>query len=291
MTDARPGPTAPTVVMPSTVHGIRVAAVTPPHHRRTCVVAMGFGAWLDPFELQRFTRLAQALRVRLLVVESPGLGNPGTSLTRRERGALLTGRYTPVARRMLAAATSVIPKRERVHLLGYSMGASIVTAMAADRSSPPALSLTLIEPVATRVWNPAALVTAVHRENGLIDSYLLENRNIPGSIIPSDRIPHAPQPARKARDQFLLAAGLVRGRIGPDLQQCADSHPHLPVMLVHGRASLLSRPAQVASLARSARERGLTVTDTTVDGGHGLWQSLPRVEDLATHINQFWATT
>ena len=282
---------AATVVTIRTIHGVRVAVLAPPHHRRTCVAVMGFGAWLDPFELQRFTRLSQVLDAQLIVVESPGLGQPGTSLTRQERVALLAGRYAPVAQRMLAAATTQIQTGQRVHLLGYSMGTSIVTAMAAHDPATSVTSLTLIEPVATRTWNPAELVASVHRENQLIDGYLQETAAVPGSVGPSDRIPDAPRPARNTLDQLLLAAGLSWGRLATDLRACADRQPPPPVLFVHGRTSQLSRPGAVADLARSARDRGLEVTDVTIDGSHGLWQSLPRVDELAQHIDQFWSTT
>lgn len=274
-----------------TVYGVRVATFTPPQHRRTCVVAMGFGAWLDPYELQRFSRLADQLDARLIVAESPGLGLRRTSLTGRERAALLTGHYGPVALRMLAAALNQLPAPTPVHLLGYSMGASIATAMTAHSPAKPVTSLTLIEPVATRPRNPVGLVASVHREDQLIDSYLQENTAITGSVAPSDRTHGAAQPARNHLDQALMAAALCWGRLPEDLKRCARRQPPPHVLLVHGRTSHLARPEDVATLASTATDIGLHTTTVAVEGSHGLWQSMPRVDELALYIDQFWSTT
>jgi len=274
-----------------TVHGVRVATLTPPRYRRTCVVAMGFGAWLDPYELQRFSRLADQLDARLVVAESPGLGLRGASLTGQERAALLTGRYGPVALRMLEAAINELPAATPVHLLGYSMGASLATAMTAHSPATPVTSLTLIEPVATRARSPVGLMASVHREDHLIDSYLQENAAISGSIAPSDRTRGAAQPARNHLDQALMAAALCWGRLPEDLKRCARRQPPLPVLIVHGRTSQLARPEDVATLASTAADMGLDTTTVAVEGSHGLWQSLPRVDELALHIEQFWSTT
>lgn len=46
----------------------------------TFVVAQGFKAWIEPFELQRFRLLARTLRARVIIAETPGFGAAGSRL-------------------------------------------------------------------------------------------------------------------------------------------------------------------------------------------------------------------
>ena len=274
----------------STAHGVRIATVAPERPHGTCVVAMGFGAWLEPFELQRFSRLADQLGVRLVVLETPGLGYEGTALTRRERAALLAGRYSPLGSRMMAAATSVTGRGEPVHLLGYSLGTSIAAAMAASRHAPPISSLVLVEPVAARTWNPLVLARSVGEEDAVIDDYLDETAAVPDAVAPSDRVDGAPDPARNQLDQLLLATALGWGRLAHDLGRFASRQPSPDVLVVHGSTSVLSSPQATASLAQELDAMRCRVTDVEIEGGHGIWQSLPRVDLLGEHVRAFWGS-
>lgn len=272
----------------STVHGVRIATVTPERPRATCVVAMGFGAWHDAFELQRFTRLADLLDARLVVLETPGLGYEGTTLTRRERAALLSGRYSRLGTRMMAAATSVTSPGEPVHLLGYSLGTSVAAAMAASRHAPRISSLVLVEPVAARTWNPLVLARSVSEEDAVIDDYLDETAAVADAVAPSDRVEGAPGPARNQVDQLLLGTALSWGRLTGDLSRFAARQPSPDVLVVHGSTSVLSPPPINAVLARRLGALGCRVTDVELEGGHGIWQSLPRVDLLGAHVRTFW---
>jgi pimeloyl-ACP methyl ester carboxylesterase len=272
----------------STVHGVRIATVTPERPHGTCVVAMGFGAWHDAFELQRFTRLAGLLGVRLVVLETPGLGYEGTALTRRERAALLSGRYSRLGARMMAAATSATGPGEPVHLLGYSLGTSVAAAMAASRHAPRISSLVLVEPVAARTWNPLVLARSVAEEDAVIDDYLDETAGVPDAVAPSDRVDGAPSPARNQLDQLLLGTALSWGRLAGDLGRFASRQPAPDVLVVHGSASVLSPPATNAALVRWLATLGCRVSDVEMEGSHGIWQSLPRVDVLGGHVRSFW---
>lgn len=272
-----------------TIHdrdGLTYAVIDPPSSMRTCLALMGYGAWIDQFELQRFTLIATRLHTRIIIVEPPGLGRPAHATTWRERAVLAFGDYDPLARRMLDVAEPHLPGAQQLHLLGYSMGASLATAIAADHPHRFA-SLTLVEPVGFRPWRPARLVTAVRVEDAQLDTYLAETTQVGGSL-PSDRIPDAPQPRRRRIDLTLLAAALCWGRSRSDLQRLARSSQAPPVMLIHGSNSALSPPADVHGLVVAAREAGLCVRDEPVAGGHGLWQSLPRVEQALSVLDDFW---
>lgn len=274
-------------VSKSTVHGVRIATVTPQRPRGTCVVAMGYGAWHDDFELQRFTRLADLLGVRLVVLETPGLGFEGTALTRRERAALLSGRYSRLGDRMMAAATSRTGG-DAVHLLGYSLGTSVAAAMATSRHAPRISSLVLVEPVAARTWNPLVLARSVREEDALIDDYLDETAAVPDAVAPSDRVDGAPRPARNQVDQLLLGTALSWGRLTSDLGRFAARQPSPNVLVVHGSTSVLSPPPANAALVLKLDALGCHVTGVEMEGSHGIWQSLPRVDLLGEHVRAFW---
>lgn len=270
------------------MHGVRIATVTPERPRGTCVVAMGYDAWHDAFELQRFTRLADLLGVRLVVLETPGLGFEGTALTRRERVALLSGRYSPLGARMMAAATSRTGGGEPVHLLGYSLGTSVAAAMAASRHAPRISSLVLVEPVAARTWNPLVLARSVGEEDAAVDDYLDETAAVPNTVAPSDRVDGAPSPARNQVDQLLLGTALSWGRLASDLGRFAAQQPAPDVLVVHGCTSVLSPPPANAALIRRLDALGCRVTDVEMKGSHGIWQSLPRVDLLGERVRAFW---
>ena len=270
-----------------------VACVDPcPDPARAFVVAMGFGACLDSFELQRFGVLARALQARLLVVETPGCSFTPTSLLRPERMALLRADYGPVATRMLTAALSVdgnSSRQQPLGVIGYSLGASIAAAMARVANTQfdrevELESLVLVEPVANRPWSGPQLLAAMRAEDKLIDDYLKTNEDIPGAVVPTERLPGAPSPRHRRLDLLLLANALRAGRLVEDVRAAAAGHEGLKVVVAHGASSRLSRLDACQRMVRQCRDAGISVEDVAVPGSHGLWQSLQAVDDLAAGI-------
>jgi pimeloyl-ACP methyl ester carboxylesterase len=278
-----------------------VACVDPiPDPERAFVVAMGFGACLEPFELQRFGVLAAALQARLLVVETPGFSLTRTALLANERRALLRADFRPVAARMLAAALSLDHTRSLDHtchehrplsVIGYSMGASLAAAMAGvahnqSQSTVRLESVVLVEPVANQRWSVRHLLAAMRAEDKLIDGYLRTNEDIPGAVMPTDRIPGAPSPRQRRLDLLLLTNALRAGRLVDDVRAAAAGHHDLKVVVAHGASSRLSQMASCQRMVHQCRNTGISVQDVVVPGNHGLWQSLPAVDDLAQKITR-----
>jgi len=272
-----------------------VACVDPfPDPERAFVVAMGFGACLEPFEVQRFGVLARVLRARLIVVETPGFSFAPTGLLARERGALLRADYGPVAARMLTAALSIDDTRHGqrpLGVIGYSMGASLVSAMArvAHNQLDRKVALetvVLVEPVAIRRWSWPRLLGALRAEDKLIDGYLRTNEDVPEAVIPTDRIPGSASPRQRRLDLLLLANALRAGRLVEDLRAAAAGHEAMKVVVAHGASSHLSQLAECQRMVGECRAAGILVEDVAVPGHHGLWQSLYAVDDLASSLTR-----
>lgn len=269
--------------------GLRVALVDPEDaDGRRFVVAMGYAAWLDDFELQRFRLLARELRARLVVVETPGhgTGTGASRLTAAERRALLLrADLRPVAERMLAAAVAADPALldAPVGVIGYSLGSSLGTAMAQvllARTGAGVPALVLVEPVAGRRWRPLDLVRATRAEDRLVDVALAENVGIAGVVEPWDRRPSADPPRHDRLDLLLLANAL---RAGDLAEQVARSRAAL-LVVVHGAESRLSLPAAVGDVLAAARAAGTRTEELEMRGSHGLWHSLPSVRRLARFV-------
>lgn len=146
--------------------GLKWGAVGDDYAERLCVAFMGYGGWLEPFEYGLFTRLAQQLAARIVIVESPGFGTAGTRLSPRERAALLVGSFVPIGSRMLRCGLAGLKAvgadpHQGIHILGYSMGGSVgaaATSVATDDLS--IRTLTLVEPIAIKAWAPWRLLKA-----------------------------------------------------------------------------------------------------------------------------------
>jgi pimeloyl-ACP methyl ester carboxylesterase len=244
----------------------------------TVVVTLGFRACVEPYEMQRFRLIASTLRARLVVVETPGFGLRGSDLTRAERRALRHGDFGPLASRMFAAATQVAGA-EPTALLGYSLGASTGAAMA---RVAPLRTVVLVEPVALKRWRVPALVSATRREDRFVPSFLDENGTIADAVAPWDRRPGTAAPATRKSALLLLANALRRSSLAGDLQTAV---PRLRrVVFVRGESTLLSPRRELLVLAGSLSDRGVPVRVLPVEGGHGFWQSLPRVGALAADL-------
>jgi pimeloyl-ACP methyl ester carboxylesterase len=170
---------------------------------------------------------------------------------------------------------------EPVHVTGYSMGASVAAAAAADTGLLQVGELVLIEPVALRNWRLTSLLRSVRFEDDILDHYLADNDGVAGAVPPgSKRGEHAPH---SRLDLALLGFGLSRGALSGDLLRAAAIQT-FAVKVVHGIDSRLSRAPDIARLVRNCRRVGVDIQDVTVEGHHALWQSLPRVNQLAIRI-------
>lgn len=269
-------------VDPGTFDGLRVITLGARASSRQTLSFMGIRACLTPFEVHRFAVLARVWDSAVTVVDTPGCGYGGATMTTHQRRALLSGDFTPVAQRMIAAAQQHNPRLsdQSVSLTGYSMGASLAAAAAASSKTLQVEHLILIEPVALRRWHLPSLLQSVRLEDRLIDGYLADNNEAAGS---------APHPGRQSIDHIhnsrldlaLLGFGVSRGRLKQDVLRAAANHKP-SVTVVHGLWSRLTRMTDIARLIDTCRQAGLEIDDITVEGHHALWQSLPRVNDLAT---------
>ena len=274
--------TAPTACGPC---GVAVLVPSRPT-RRVFIVAMGYGAHIDEFELQRFRLLANELRARLVVVETPGHGTPGSHLTWSERLRLLGwSDFLPVAERMVDAATAAEPRlaTASVGVIGYSLGTSIGTAMAHvlhRRNNVPVPALVLVEPVSGRAWRPQALLAATRAEGLLVDEALAQNQIVDGAVLPTDRGTPRNTVRRCRLDLLLLANALRSGKLSEQVaRSCADH-----VVVIRGDKSRLSLTRPVAEVTARSRAMGLDVRELEMVGSHALWHSLPSVRRIGSFV-------
>jgi len=251
----------------------------------TFIVAQGFKAWIEPFELQRFHLLAQTLRARVIIAETPGFGAAGSRLLPGERHPLLSGDFSPVATRMFAAAVAELDGEtdRNLSFLGYSMGASLVTAMVKDAAAQgwAVNSLVLVEPVALRKWSMWGLMAAVWREARWIADYLAANDAVDGAVAPWDQRAGVRPAPRRRLDLLVLGAAIRRGALAGDLQTVVTPRQ---VIIVRGDRSELSQ-AGCEAVMSALRERGVATAELNVPGHHAFWHSLPAVQDMAHRLN------
>jgi pimeloyl-ACP methyl ester carboxylesterase len=255
---------------------------------RTFVVVQGFRSWIEPFEMQRFALIASVLRARLIVVEVPGFGVAGSRLLPRERRALLVGDFGPLAARMLDAACSVLGEAdhgEPLSFLGYSMGASVASAMAKTvvGQGRAVADLVFVEPVAWHRWKVRELIAATRREDRWIADYVAANDAVDGATAPWDQRRDVRPPTNRRVDLALLAMALRYGRLARDL----ESSPTIArrVIVVRGDRSALSA-ARYGSVLAELHRRGTATAELTVPGHHAFWHSLEAVDDMARQLKQ-----
>jgi pimeloyl-ACP methyl ester carboxylesterase len=270
------------------VDGQRVATVGRADARRQVLLFMGFLACVEPFELQRFAVLAAEWDAQVTVVDTPGCGYGGARLTKTERRACRRGDFTPIARRMVHSAQLQHHRLRRgpVTVVGYSMGASLAAAAAADPGLLRVSNMILVEPVAMRRWNLLGLLNSVRDEDRVIDEYLDRNVAFPDAVPPSDRR-NEPPPSTFRLDLAHLGFALSRGQLAPDLLR-ANAIQQFSVQVVHGVRSRLSRSAVVERLIKVCRRAGMEMEDVPVGGRHALWHSLPDVAALARLTRKQW---
>jgi pimeloyl-ACP methyl ester carboxylesterase len=229
------------------------------------IVALGFQACVDPFELQRFRLIAERLHARLVVVETPGFGSARSRLLPGERAALRRGDFVPMARRMLKAVLTVTDTPNG--LIGYSLGTSTVAAMAAVANAfqpgPRLGMLVLVEPVAVCPWRLSGLISAVRWEDRWVPQHVAENQCVEGSVPPAAGFPQT----RRRRDLAVTAS------------------PHLDhVIVVRGDRSRISRSRDLAVLLQTLSLAEVRVTVIQASGPHAFWHSLPRVTAITDQL-------
>lgn len=250
----------------------------------TFVVVQGFRSWIEEFELQRFTLIARTLNARLVVVEVPGFGVAGSRLLPGERRALLAGDFGPLASRMFAAAVAALDGESdrTLSFLGYSMGASVATAMAKDAAAQgwSVDRLVLVEPVALQRWKIGRLIRATYREDRWIADYVATNDALHGAVAPWDQRPGVRPSTSRHVDLLLLGAGLRRGALAGDLRTAVTPRQ---MIVVRGDRSELSAAACQAVLT-AMRQRGVATDEMRVPGHHAFWHSLPAVDSMANRL-------
>lgn len=261
--------------------------------RREVIVFMGYDAWLDPFEIQRFRLLADRWHARVVIPETPGCSLRPSRVTGAEASDLVSGEFRVLGNRMLRLARAHLRDQLRLptHLVGYSMGASVAAASISDSSNWRPQSVTLIEPVALHTWSVGQIVSAVRRENNLNSRYLEANASWRGTNQPPNQ--HGRRgPKRHRTSQLLQANALRAGRIPNDIleahQRRSAGVQAQPVIVVHGEESRLSTLEGNNRMLGGWSAAGLHATDIAMPGSHGIWQSLNCVETLAGRIVETW---
>jgi pimeloyl-ACP methyl ester carboxylesterase len=247
------------------------------------IVALGFHACVDPFELQRFRLIAERLHARLVVVETPGFGSARSRLLPGERAALRRGDFVPMARRMLKAALTVTDTPNG--LIGYSLGTSTAAAMAAVANASSTIefgprlgTLVLVEPVAVRPWRLNGLVSAVRWEDRWIPQHVAENQCVEGAVPPAGGFPQT----RRRLDLALLANALRKAALPGNV---LTASPHLDhVIVIRGDRSRISRSRDLAVLLQTLSLAEIRATVIRASGPHAFWQSLPRVTAITDEL-------
>lgn len=251
---------------------------------QTFIAAQGFGAQIEPFEMLRFALIAHRLRARILVVETPGFGPAGSGLLKDERRALRAGDFSPLAKRMLNATdhlTNGIGHR-RLSFLGYSLGSSLVAAMAAVATSEgwTVDELLLVEPVGLRGWTLPRLLNAALRERRSEAEYL--SMNI-GSAVESNTYDpdNKGLHANHSLDQLRFGVALLSGGLPRQLLSISSALSHVTV--VWADRSALTGPSTTRFVA-ALRASGVPVSELIVPGHHGFWHSLSLVVAMTDRL-------
>lgn len=258
------------------VAGIRVATVYHVKPQREILLFLGMLACVDPVEMRRSSILAEEWSANVTVVDLPGCGRGDSRLTKEDRSSLRRGDFASLSRRMVRSAQEVNPQLRRpdVVLVGYSLGASLAAAAAADAGLLHVGQLTIVEPVAVERRNPFRLLRSVHLEDRA--TAWPDEHSAPG---------HGFTPSRT--DLALLGYALSRGHLTADIVR-AKGVQRFAVQLVHGRESQLCSQRAVDRAVRVWRHSGIEARDLPLPGRHGLWHSPTAVADLARLSAACW---
>jgi pimeloyl-ACP methyl ester carboxylesterase len=255
--------------------------------RHQILAFMGFLACIEPFEVQRFQVLCEEWDAQITVVDAPGYGYGGGRLAPAERRALRRGDFAAVARRMARAAQRDHPPLGQgpVTVVGYSMGASLACAAAAQVALLRVTTLMLVEPVAMRRWNIPQLIQMVRSEDAALQPYLDDNAAWVNAVLPVQRRNEG-LPACSRIDLAHLGFGLSRGGMTNDLLQ-AGATQNIAVHIVHGDCSRLCTITDVAKLAATCRRAGMSVRDVPLNGRHPMWHSLREATAIARSTRKY----
>lgn len=251
----------------------------------TLVSTLGAFSRLDPFETDRYQRLAALQHRRIAIVETPGW-TKGTRLNRTARAQLRRGDFSEIGAMMGRSVVAVagLESGAEVSVLGYSLGCSTATAMATwfAENGLRLRHLTLVEPVALASMTPAELAARNSWEGIFAHRHLKEN-----SLV--SEIPKASMASwgdtRRLPEPFHLLWALSRGRLTDHVCAAANLAPGLAVTVIRGGSSRLVDQAAVRTLAGRVRDCGGSVDTRIVIGGrHALWHSRPTVDALAEAI-------
>lgn len=276
---------------PAPGRGISVAVIEPAmgRPRRVVLALMGFAGWLDPFEVQRFQLLADHLGARVVVPETPGCSRARSRLSGPAAAGLLTGNFGRLADTMLTTARPHLAADPLpLHVMGYSLGASVAAAIFASGGTAPIRTITLVEPVAICRRSPIRLLRDTQVEDAKTQTYLACNDTRPAAVRPSADDPHGPRPAVSCVSMLLEGNALRHPRLQHDLCDGLRVHPRASVVLAHGVDSHLSPTADCRRLLNALPATSRQVYDLPLPGGHSLWHSLDAVADLASELVDWW---
>ncbi|MFX4271444.1 hypothetical protein ACQBAR_12630 [Propionibacteriaceae bacterium Y1685] len=257
-----------------------VCTITPARTSRPpMIMTLGILARLDPFEVQRFRLLADLLQRQIIALETPGWMRPGQRLPASARQALTHGDFTEMAELMVAALDEAVPglTDQTVSLLGYSLGASTGSAIAATLAARGTTleRITLVEPVATGRQSLVGLGLRNTADGVRNRRYLKESKQVEWAARST--------PVRMVRrgwvDLGLFTWALSRGGIQKSLNSIDTS---VGVKIITGERSRMAGGRATEELVEQLRSTGRSVEwDTIADSHHGLWLSLPRVAEVA----------
>lgn len=263
-----------------------VAVIDGGEERTPLVATLGIVARIDDFELARYRYLAAMQRRRIVVVDTPGwlLGSPRSGTVRTD---LRQGSFRGVASHMLEALHGTVPEllNDPVCMVGYSMGCSSAAALARQlvEAGVALPHLTLVEPVAIKKLNMVRLGVRNQRE-ALTRWHASDNRAIGWAPKQS---PRPPMPAVAPGALSTLghfAWALSRGQLAEDLTMLIKVSPSA-FSIINGADSRLAPTPATKAFAALLRSAGARVEHHTVPRGrHGLWNSIPVVEQVSAWI-------
>jgi len=285
---------APTLVAEPTVtvtrheverEGLRLGTVTvQPVHATTpspLVVTLGIMAHLEGMEVQRFRLLADRLQRPVIALDTPGWTRKGGALPTQVRHRLRQGGFDWLGGLLGDVLLEIHPEIlvGSPSVLGYSLGASTGSALAADLHHRGARlqGLTLVEPVAVR---EQSLVELAWRN--LSDARHSRRYHVESSDVAWATGPIGGRPVPRGLDLGLLIWAISRGQIPQTLHALPVD---VPIMIISGDRSTLSPLFAVRRLVTALRRQGRPVDHHVVHGAHhALWNSLPHVARLADLI-------
>lgn len=267
------------------LEGMRLGTltVTPdgPHDPSPLIVTLGIMAHLNLAEEQRFWLLADRLRRPVVAIDTPGWTVRGGALPPAVRTRLRHGGFDWLARVLSDVVVEANPGilDSSPSVLGYSLGASTGSALAADLAQRGARlrGLTLVEPVAIRRQSLVELGWRNLRDARHSHQYAVENNDVAWAATRTHRIP-----LPRAVELSLLVWAISRGGI----PQTVRSLPiDVPIMIISGGSSTLSPMPAMHRLAFQLRGQGRSVDQHVVAGAHhALWNSLPQVDQVVARI-------